>query len=195
MILLPTPVLKRYSYADYLTWSDDQRWELIDGIPYNMTPAPSTLHQRVSARLLVAFATYLQGKPCEVFAAPFDVRLAESADDAQTFNVVQPDLVIICDSRKIDERGCQGAPDLVVEILSPGQAARRDRLEKYQLYQRYGVREYWLVDPYHETVEIYALKEGKFERCTVYSRSEVAISHIFPELAVELKDVFPPLRS
>lgn len=188
---MSAPVLKRYSYADYLTWSDEQRWELIDGIPFNMTPAPSTLHQRVAVRLLVVFAMKLQGKPCEVFAAPFDVRLADSEDDAQTFNVVQPDLVIICDSQKIDEKGCRGAPDLVVEILSPGQAARRDRLDKYQLYQRYGVREYWLVDPYHETVEIYALKDGQYERCMVYSRSEVAKSYILPELVVELKDVFP----
>lgn len=104
---------RRYNYQDYLGWSDKDRYELIDGVPYNMTPAPSTKHQRVTRELILQFGNYLRDKPCEVFNAPFNVRLfAEQQDNKEIDNVVQPDISVICDSNKIDEQGCKGSPDL-----------------------------------------------------------------------------------
>ena len=114
---------ERFTYGDYVTWDDDERWELIDGVPYNMSPAPRVRHQAISRELLAEFVLYLRGKSCQVFAAPFDVRLPESDErDDLVETVVQPDLSVICDRGKLDDAGCRGAPDLIVEILSPGTA-------------------------------------------------------------------------
>ena len=118
---------KKYSYADYLTWSDDERWELIDGVPYNMSPAPILDHQRISGELFRQIANYLIDKTCEVFAAPVDVRFSKSKmkNDKEIFDVVQPDIIVVCDKDKIeDDRSCPGAPDIVMEILSPSTASR-----------------------------------------------------------------------
>ena len=105
----------RYTYADFLTWSDDERWELIDGVAYNMTPAPSRRHQDVSIELAAQFKVFLRGKQCRVYDAPFDVRLPAPDDtDQTTSTVVQPDLVVVCDSAKLEDQGCKGAPDLVI---------------------------------------------------------------------------------
>ncbi|WP_018131122.1 Uma2 family endonuclease [Effusibacillus pohliae] len=181
---------RKYSYSDYLKWDDGERWELIDGIPYNMTPAPAEKHQRILGELVTEFATYLRGKTCRVYVAPFDVRLSEADDDDQTYNVVQPDLVVICDRNKIDERGCKGAPDLVVEILSPGYAAKRDKLHKFHLYQKYGVKEYWIVDPLHENVDVYRLENGKYGERQVYTKEERVPVGIFEDFAIDLQIVF-----
>ena len=114
---------ERFTYGDYLTWDDGERWELIDGVPYNMSPAPTVRHQAISRELSTEFALYLRGKPCQLFAAPFEVRLPEvDESDELVETVVQPDLSIICDKSKLDEAGCRGAPDLIVEILSPSTA-------------------------------------------------------------------------
>jgi Uma2 family endonuclease len=177
----------KYSYADYLQWDDEQRWELIDGIPYNMSPAPSNTHQRVSISISSLFYNYLTDKPCEVRSAPFDVRLSEQ--DQMTANVVQPDISIICDSHKMDEHGCKGAPDLIVEILSP-RTAQRDRRDKFRLYEKYGVREYWIVDPLHETIEVYLLQGNRFAEQQVYAKGDVIEVSIFADCQMNLNDIF-----
>lgn len=185
---------KKYSYSDYLTWNDDERWELIDGIPYGMTPAPSTQHQRVFGRLHAKFFNYLEGKTCEIFGAPFDVRLSENEKEEEINNVVQPDLAVICDKNKIDDKGCKGAPDLIIEILSPG-TTKRDKLLKYNLYQKYGVGEYWVVDPLNENVEVFKLKDGRYnynERQIFDSKDEddkIQVG-IFEDLVIDLKTIF-----
>jgi Uma2 family endonuclease len=187
------PQMKRdtkYSYADYLQWDDEQRWELIDGVPYNMSPAPTFAHQKVSGNILAAFHHYLLDKSCEVLAAPFDVRLSGEEQDQETFHVVQPDIVVICDRHKIDQRGCKGAPDLVVEILSPGTAVKRDRRDKFRLYEKYGVREYWIVDPLHETIEVYLLQESGFGEQQLYIKGDVMEVSIFEDCQISLDDVF-----
>ena len=145
-IVSETSPKHRYTYGDYLTWDDAQRYELIDGSIYVMSPAPGRRHQEVAGEFHRQLANYLLEKECAVYIAPFDVRLPEREKrDEDIATVVQPDLVIVCDDNKLDERGCKGAPDLVIEIISPGSAGR-DRKTKRELYQKHGVLEYWIVD-------------------------------------------------
>ncbi len=137
--------LGKFTYRDYLHWPDDERWELIDGVAYNMSPAPNRIHQKISGELHRQIANYLIGKQCEVYAAPFDVRLpatGEKNDEITT--VVQPDITIVCDKSKLDKKGCKGSPDLVIEILSP-YTAKKDMKEKHFLYEKFAVKEYWIV--------------------------------------------------
>ena len=176
----------RYTFADYLTWDDSERWEIIEGTPYLMS-APDWLHQGISRELVLQFAVFLKGKPCKVFHAPYDVRLFPKEDDSDD-TVLQPDLVVICDRTKYMRTGCAGAPDLVVEILSPS-TARNDRLVKLQLYQKAGVREYWIVDPETKTVSAHLLKNGEYVTYA-YGDSDAAPVHILEGLSVDLREVF-----
>ena len=156
----PSPILekKHFTYADYLKWPEDIRAEIIHGVAYMMAP-PLTIHQRVSGRLSYKLAAFLEGKPCEVFAAPFGVRLFPK-DDHSDDTVVEPDIVVICDPSKIDERGCNGAPDLVIEILSPS-SRRKDRSIKRDLYLKAKIREYWIVSPDNKEIEVYILNNNQ----------------------------------
>lgn len=182
---------ERFTYGDYLTWDDDERWELIDGVAYNMSPAPRVAHQRILMEIGKQVAVYLTGKPCQVFPAPFDVRLPESDErDDLVETVVQPDLSVICDKGKLDEAGCRGAPDLVVEILSPS-TVQKDLKIKFDRYERAGVREYWIVDPAGKTVQIFALgPDGRYGRPRVYVDGDTAPVGIFPDLEINLSEVF-----
>lgn len=176
---------ERYTYADYCTWDDSERWELIEGVPYAMSPAPSPKHQEISSNLHNQLYNFLKGKPCRVYPAPFDVRLnADDEDDT----VVQPDLVVICNRSKIDEKGCKGAPDLIVEILSPS-TARRDRMVKLHQYQRAGVREYWIVDPDTKTVQVCILENGRYF-VTAYADTDTAPVTVLPGCTINLQEVF-----
>ena len=180
-----------FTYGDYLKWNDDERWELIDGVAYNMTPAPSRFHQQISRELLIQLATHLRHTACQVYAAPFDVRLPEGdeADDAVR-TVVQPDVSVICDPSKLDDKGCKGAPDLIVEILSPA-TARKDLKEKFLRYERAGVKEYWIADPSGKTVTVFRLSEaGLFGRPDVYGEEERIKVGIFEEMEIDLQPVF-----
>jgi Uma2 family endonuclease len=179
-------VEKRFTYAEYVTWDDNQRWELIDGVPYNMTPAPKTRHQQISGKLFSRLARYFDGKTCTPFYAPTDVVF----DD---FNVVQPDLLVVCDRSKITEANIQGAPDLIVEILSPA-TSRKDRREKKALYERSGVREYILVDPANEVVERYALENGKYGAEEVFGWDESMTLLLFPDLELNWWEIFEKER-
>lgn len=181
-----------YTYADYLTWDDDQRWELIDGEAFCMSPGPNRLHQKWLGELFAQFHVYLDGKPCEVFIAPLDVRLPESADasDEETTTVVQPDLMVVCDRDKLDDRGIKGAPDLVVEIISPS-TAKRDITTKYELYQRQGVREYWLVYPNDRTLLVYRLADdGRYARPDVFGEGDSVPVTLLGDLVVDMGKVF-----
>ncbi|MBI4778088.1 Uma2 family endonuclease [Candidatus Desantisbacteria bacterium] len=131
---------ERFTYGDYLKWPDEERWELIDGVAYDMSPAPSRRHQEVVGELFRQFATYLLGKSCKVYVAPFDVRLPECDEaDEDIITVVQPDIIVVCDRDKLDDKGGRGAPDIVIEILSPW-TAKKDLRTKYNLYERHRVR-------------------------------------------------------
>jgi Uma2 family endonuclease len=154
---------RHHTYSDYKTWRDDERWELIDGVPYSMGPAPTRLHQQIVLELGRQIANFLRERECDVYLAPFDVRLPgddDEADDAVN-TVVQPDISVICDPEKLDEAGCRGAPDWIIEVLSPATAAK-DQIHKRALYERHGVQEYWLVHPTDGTVTVYRLLDGQY---------------------------------
>lgn len=182
----------RYTFADVLAWPDGERAELIDGEVVMMAPAPSRGHQEIGGEMFRQLANYLEGKKCKVYHAPFDVRPFEkdgdSPEDVDT--VVEPDITIVCDHAKLDDRGCKGAPDMVVEILSPS-TQRHDRLVKLGLYQRAGVREYWIVDPENKAVQVFLYQDGSLLPHEVYGRADVAKVNILDGCFIELSKVFP----
>jgi Uma2 family endonuclease len=182
---------EKFSYADYLTWHDDQRWELINGEPLLMAPAPNRIHQTVSRKLSYQIESYMQDKPCELFFAPFDVRLEEpGTSNEDIFNVVQPDLLVVCDPAKLDTHGCIGAPDWIIEIISPSTASK-DHIIKRELYERFGVTEYWIVQPMDRLIMVYQLTPDRcYGRPAVYSESDIVTVGILPELQIDLKPVF-----
>lgn len=187
------PVRKKegkFTYGDYLKWPEEERWELIDGAAYDMSPAPLRRHQEILGNIFAEFHSYLKNKPCQVYVAPFDVRLAETDEaDEDTETVVQPDIVIVCDREKLDEKGCRGAPDIVIEILS-AQTAKKDLLTKYRLYERHKVREYWIFDPETEGVVIFKLKDDKYGEPEEYRKEDKIRVDIFKDLEIDLSTVF-----
>ena len=179
-----------YTYADYLRWRFVERVELIKGKLMRMSPAPSSTHQRISASLHYALYGFFRGQRCQVFAAPFDVRLPLGNKDGQVTTVVQPDLCIICDPGKIDEQGCNGAPDLVVEILSPGNS-KREMGDKFQVYQEAGVLEYWIVDPAERIVLTWVRNdEGLFIGQAPVTDDDELRSVMFPDLCIPAGEIF-----
>jgi len=179
---------KRYTYADYITWGEDVRCELIDGVVYDMSPAPGWLHQELSTNLLGQLFNFLEGKTCKVFHAPFDVRLNYDSDDD---SVVQPDIVVICNSDIISGTGCTGAPDMVIEILSPSTASK-DMIVKYNRYLRAGVREYWIVDPQTKTVRVCVHKDGKYDSIDYLDPGKLQVS-VLEGCEIDMKRVFANL--
>ena len=176
---------KRYTYADYVKWTGDIRYELIDGVAYAMA-SPSRIHQKVSKKLVVQFDNFLRGKACEVYYAPFDVRLnADSFDDI----IVQPDVFVVCNESKHDGKSVKGAPDLIIEILSPFNT-NHDKVRKFRQYQKAGVKEYWIVDPMRRTVEVYILKNGKYGVGRIYREEDIISVHVLPGCEINLADVF-----
>ncbi len=167
---------RRYAYKDYVQWTGDERWELIDGRPFNMSPAHSRLHQAYVVELARQIGNALAGnKSCKVYVAPFDVRLPagrENDDEVQT--VVQPDIAVVCDPAKLDDAGCKGPPDWVIEIVSPSTDAR-DRIEKRALYLRCGVKEYWIVDPKTRRVTVCIGESESVLPCAGKLASQVVI--------------------
>ena len=180
-----------YSYADYMRFEFEERLEIIKGQLFKMSPAPSRIHQGISANIFVPIYNILKGKPCRVYSAPFDVRLAKkSVNDKEVFTVVQPDIVVICDPTKLDKRGCIGAPDIVVEILSPGNN-KKELINKYEVYEEAGVKEYLIVSPAHKTFFRYILDEnGKFQPTKMLTEGEEVTTSIIPGLKLILEEVF-----
>jgi Uma2 family endonuclease len=185
---------KSYSYADYLTWQFGEIVELVKGKISAMAPAPNVYHQRIERKLLVAIDFHLAGKKCEVFPAPFDVRLYDRKksilqnQDIQT--VVQPDLCVVCNPDFLDEQGCNGAPDWIIEILSKGNS-KREMQVKYELYREAGVTEYWIVYPNDCAIHQFVLNEnGRYDLVKMFTDDDVATPHLFPDLAVKLEEIF-----
>jgi Uma2 family endonuclease len=173
-----------YTYADYLGWDEDERYEIIDGEAYMMAP-PSRIHQEISGNLYYALRDFLNGKTCKVYAAPFSVRLFPAADKSDG-TVVEPDITVVCDPAKLDDRGCNGPPDLIIEILSPS-TARYDRVVKFNIYREAGVREYWIVDPAARDVFTYVLKNGEYMAANYDEAAPVAV---LPGCEIDLKTIF-----
>lgn len=183
---------ERYTFADALAWDDGERAELIDGEIYLMAPAPSRPHQKVSGEIFRQLANYLEGKKCEAYSAPFDVRLFEQDGDApeDVDTVVEPDISVVCDPSKLDDIGCKGAPDLVMEILSPS-TTRHDRFTKFNLYQRAGVREYWIVDPADRSVQVFVLEDGRYTAKDFGAAGDKLCVNVLEDCTIDLSPVFP----
>ena len=195
---MPLPELKldmskRYTFADYLTWIDDVGRELINGFIYVLS-APLRVHAEITSLLNVLFSMFVRKRKgkCKIYHSPFAVRLSlnnETADD-KIVNVVQPDICVVCDPSKLDKYGCIGAPDLIVEVLSPS-TLKKDWNFKFNLYEAAGVKEYWIVDPKAKTVNIFLLQpDGKYDLGSVYDCEEKAPVHIFDGLEIDLKELF-----
>ncbi len=182
---------KTYTYADYLQWTFEDRLELIKGYIFKMSPAPAELHQRILTNVGNEIYNNLKGKPCRVYFAPFDVRLVrKSKQDREITTVVQPDICVICDPQKIDKKGCLGAPDIVVEILSPGNN-KKELKNKYEVYEEAGVKEYWIIHPSEKTFFKYVLdKNGQFQPTNLLTLGDHITSLILPGFALSLDEVF-----
>lgn len=189
---MPLPSKERkYTYADYLTWPEAERWEIIDGVPY-MQAAPTWQHQAISVELTSQFNTYLKGKPCRVFAAPFDLCIPDyNENDEEISNIIsQPDIVVVCDESKLRKTGYFGIPALVIEISSPS-TIRRDKVLKFNKFEKAGVKEYWIVEPEGKFISIFALQENKrYGRPEIYTdENKIQVSG-FPDLVIDLSTVF-----
>lgn len=183
---------KTYTYADYLTWQFSERIELIKGWIYKMSPAPRRTHQKVEGNLHIEIGNFFRKRKCEVYQSPFDVRLLKKKDhtDQEITTVVQPDICVICDLDKLDDRGCIGAPDLIIEVLSPS-TMKKDYYEKFDLYEENGVKEYWLVNPEGRSLQIFYLENGKYQEFdTLEDKEEIITSKLFPELTIPMTSVF-----
>ncbi|HEX5167775.1 MAG TPA: Uma2 family endonuclease [Cyclobacteriaceae bacterium] len=186
----PDPSLT-YTYTDYLRWRFEERLELLRGKIFQMS-GPNTRHQVICGRLFAWLHHYLERQKCHVFSAPFDVRLPAKGrlQDDEIMTVVQPDICVICDETRLDDRGCCGAPDLVVEILSPGNSKKEVRL-KYEVYEEAGVGEYWIINPSEENVVVHALStSGKFEGLRMYAGGDTIRSIAVPGFELELDRLF-----
>ena len=179
-----------YTYADYLKWDFPERVELINGKLYEMMAGPSSRHQKLSFIITGNLWYYMKGKDCQVFTAPFDVRLpGKSKDDKDIITVVQPDICVICDKSKIDTRGCLGAPDIVVEILSPSNNSVEIN-NKFDLYEKSGVKEYWIVSPQDNTFSVCILVEGKYIVSRPMASPKIVTSTVLPDFSLDLKELF-----
>ncbi|HHW63281.1 MAG TPA: Uma2 family endonuclease [Rhodocyclaceae bacterium] len=175
---------KHYTYADYLEWPDDARYELIDGEAFLMAPAPLIEHQEVAGDVYYQLRNQLNGQPCRPYIAPVDVRLPRKDEaDAAIDTVVQPDVLVVCDPAKIDRRGVRGAPDWLLEVLSPSTAAH-DQIAKRRTYERAGVREYWLVHPGDRTLTVYVLEKGQYGRPEIYELKDETPIGVLPGVSI-----------
>lgn len=176
-----------YTYADYLMWRLKERVELFKGKILKMSPAPSPTHQRIARKLSLNLGNFFNGKSCEMFFAPFDVRLPNKTGEIIT--VVQPDLCVICDRNKIDDKGCLGAPDLVIEILSPGNSKKEMNL-KFNLYEEAGISEYWVVDSSEKFILIYSLENGEYISRKPIAEGDMLQSINFSDLRFSTQNLF-----
>lgn len=182
---------KHYTYGDYLTWPDDFRCELIDGKVYMMSPAPLLTHQDTAGEIFFQAKQALRGKSCRALIAPVDVRLPLHAEaDESTDVVVQPDVLVVCDSSKLDRRGVRGAPDWVVEVLSPSTAGK-DQIEKRRLYERHGVKEYWLVHPTDRILTVYRLENGEYGKPDIAKLEGQTQVAVLPDVVIDWEAMAP----
>ncbi len=179
-----------YTYADYLKFTFDEMVEIIKGKIFRMSPAPTSYHQRVSGRLFGDIFQALKNKKCEIFSAPTDVILpTQGKDFMQSNKVVQPDIFVVCDPTKIQERGCFGAPDFIIEILSPA-TAKKDIQIKFALYEEAGVNEYWIVEPQNNTIEVFVLQNEKYQRIQTYVSDDLVPCNTLEGLTIDLAEIF-----
>lgn len=182
---------RKYAYADYLSWPEDERVEIIDGDPY-LLAAPSRIHQKVLSELHRQIANFLVGKEYEVYPAPFHVVLdleENNSNEEDIQNVFEPDITIVCDTSKLDDAGCKGTPDMIVEVISPS-TARHDKIVKFNKYEQAGVKEYWIIEPQEKIVSVFTLQENRrYGRPSLYTNEDRVQVTIFDELIIDLQMV------
>ncbi len=183
-----------YSYSDYLKWSFEERVELIKGKLFKMSPAPNVSHQTIIGNIHGFIWSFLKKKSCRVFVAPFDVRFPakKGLSDKETFTVVQPDICVVCNPEILDDAGCNGAPDLIVEILSPS-TSKKDLTNKYELYEEFKVKEYWIAYPGEKVLEIFYLSDGKYSKSKKYVQGDRVESNVLSGLELTIDEVFEDL--
>lgn len=182
---------KKYTYSDFLTWPEGERWEIIEGVPY-MQAAPTWQHRAISVQLTSQFNAYLKGKPCRVFAAPFDLCIPEfDESDEEISNIIsQPDIVVVCDESKLRKTGYFGVPSLIIEISSPS-TARLDKLVKFNKFEKAGVKEYWIIKPDTKLVSVFTLQDNnRYGRPELYTEIDNVEVSIFSDFTIELNAVF-----
>jgi len=184
---------KKYTYADYLMWRLKERVELIKGKVLEMSPAPNRIHQDISGNLFFEMKLLFADNPCNLYATPFDVRLKDSKKppkkDSDYNTVVQPDICVICDKSKLDDKGCAGSPDLVIEILSPGNSNHEMRT-KFRIYEENKIPEYWIVEPANQTILVYVLQDNKYIGLQPLTTEDKMNSKIFPKMKFPIKNIF-----
>ncbi len=184
-----------YSYADYLKWNIEERVEIIKGKIFKMSPAPSSRHQTCSSKLLLPLLQFLKDKPCQVYHAPFDVVFSKSQKEEKIFTVVQPDICVVCDLAKINDKGCAGAPDIVVEILSPSNNKKELR-NKFDLYEENGVKEYWIVSPQDKTFLPNILNtSGKYRTLRMLTYGDFYETNVLPGFVLNIEEIFEGIGS
>lgn len=179
--------IKTYTYTDYLTFDENERIEIIEGKIYDMSPAPSRIHQEIITEILCEIRNYIKANngPCKVYAAPFDVILTDNNEDiSSSKNVVQPDISVICDRNKLTDKGCTGAPDMIVEVVSPYNS-NNDCVRKLNLYDKYKIKEYWIVNPTDKNIFVYTLGNNGFVAPKVYSFNDKIKVNIYDELEID----------
>lgn len=188
-------LLGLYSYGNPFRWKSEERIELIRGEVFRMSPVNSLTHQRWCGFIFVKLYDYLSDKIGEVFMAPFDIRLPDRSNmDEDIFTVVQPDIVVVCDPKKLDEKGCLGAPDVVIEILSEGNNWR-ELIDKFKVYEEAGIKEYWVVNPARKYFSIYKLdKYHRYKTDGVNRCNEEMLSSVFPDFKLDLKDLLGAIK-
>jgi Uma2 family endonuclease len=181
---------KTYTYADYFKWKFEERVELIMGKIFKMSPAPNRAHQKLAGYIHVRLGIYLDGKSCEVYEAPFDVRIPrKSADDKSIITVLQPDVCVICDPAKLDAKGCLGAPDIVAEVLSPGNNSKELK-KKYAIYEQCGVKEYWVVSPQNQWMRVNTLTDGKYAESPYLVAGDTFTSTVLSGFSLDITALF-----
>ncbi len=179
-----------YTYADYLTWRFDEMVELIRGKIFKMSPAPSRFHQDISVNLTLLLGNHLKSSHCKLYHAQTDVRLiTKSKADQDVISVIQPDIFVVCDKSKMDEKGCLGSPDFIIEIVSPGSSSKDLNL-KYALYEEAGVKEYWIIFPNDQIIECFLLENEKYKKSGVYAEDQSVPVHTIPGLLLQVEDIF-----
>jgi Uma2 family endonuclease len=181
---------KSYTYADYFKWQFEERVELIKGKIFKMSPAPNRFHQEIAGIIHVRLWLFLEHRPCRVYEAPFDVRIPrKSKTDKEIITVLQPDVCVVCDLSKLDKRGCIGAPEIVVEVLSPGNNSK-ELQKKYEVYEEAGVKEYWVVSPQDMWLRIYTLVDGKFHESPYLLAGDTVTSTVLPGFSLDVTSLF-----
>jgi Uma2 family endonuclease len=190
MKLSELDINKAYTYADYFKWQFEERVELLKGKIFKMSPAPNRAHQTLTGYIYLEIGVFLRNKTCKVYVAPFDVRLPiKSKKDEDITTVLQPDICVVCDQSKLDKRGCIGAPDIVVEVLSPGNNAKEIK-NKFEIYESAGVTEYWVVSPQNQTFILNTLVDGKYQPSRIMTAGDVVTSTVLPGFSMDLTGLF-----